>query len=61
MRWGEACKLAQQVRQHGYQCHIRGWENSYDLLVTDHVTGYTMTIESPEDWEEREGLSKLYS
>jgi len=61
MKWDEVRTLAQQVRQQGYQCHIRGWENSYDLLVTDHATGHTMAIESPKAWEERERLSELYS
>jgi len=63
-----ARKLAMKIEEQGYQTELRSyhqWDNlqtaHYDLLVTDHVTGYTMVIESPEDWGERERLSELYS
>ncbi|MHA1289415.1 MAG: hypothetical protein ACTSPB_18660, partial [Candidatus Thorarchaeota archaeon] len=63
MNMKEASKLAKEIESQGYQANLTGYIGSkvVDIKVIDHITGYTMTIESPEEWEERERLSKLYS
>ena len=58
----QACKLANKIRAEGYTVGIRDYNGApYVIIVRDHVTGYTMLIESPADWAERERLEKVYS
>ena len=63
MNQKEARELAKEIKWQGYQVHLCGYVGSsvISLMVTDHVTGYTMTIESPEAWAERERLAEVYS
>lgn len=63
MNQKEARKLAKEIESKGYQANLCGYVGSkvVSIKVVDHVTGYTMTIDSPEDWAERERLSRLYS
>ncbi len=63
MNLKEARKLAKQIESQGYQTNLRGYVGSsvVSLYVTDRLTGYTMAIESPADWAERERLAEVYS
>jgi len=64
MNLREAQELAKKIeKQGGYQTYLTGYVSSkiIGVRVVDHVTGYTMHIDSPEEWAERERLSRLYS
>ncbi len=59
----EARKLAKEIESQGYTAKLHGYIGSdiVILRVTDHTTGYTMIIESPEDWADRCREAELYN
>lgn len=49
----QATKVAKEMQQAGFSTSFRRYGTSYAVDGTDKATGYSITINTVEAWEER--------
>jgi hypothetical protein len=57
----EAIKLAKKIEQEDSRCNVVGYRKYNEMYIIDVVdtrTGYSFTVYSPDDWEERKKEAK---